>query len=303
MLLKLFDPSFLKKLQALQLNSRRASLMNLQGNFISGKRGTGIEFMEYKEYSIGDDFKHIDWNIYGRLDRLYVKLFHAERTLSVYIFFDASKSMLFPRKDKKFEYGLKTALALSYVGLISQNRVKIFLLGGESKSKTRGLVQESPFFYGFHTIHQIVDFLSQVRPGGIADLGGSVQKTIHKIRDVGAAIIISDFLMQASQYQRGISFLRFKNFDINAVHILGFNENNPFNQKGRLKVRDVETHDERIVYLSEVNLKKYQMALKRHQQELKNFCLANKAVYTLANTDTPAENFIIRELPRMKVLR
>ncbi len=138
--LKLLDPLFLKKLQILQLTSRKASLKGRQGDLKVGKHGTGIEFMEYKQYSLGDDFKHIDWNIYGRLDRLYVKMFHAERSLSVYIFLDASKSMLLPRKDKKFEYGLKTALALSYVALISRNRVKLILLGGESKSKTRGMV-------------------------------------------------------------------------------------------------------------------------------------------------------------------
>jgi hypothetical protein len=303
MLLKLFDPLFLKKLEILQMNSRRASLRNRQGDFRIGRHGTGIEFMEFKEYSMGDDFKHIDWNIYGRLDRLYVKLFHAERTLSVYIFLDASKSMLLPKKDKKFEYGLKTALALSYVGLISQNRVKIFLMGGESKSKTRGLVQESPYYYGSHNIHQVVNFLKQVHPEGVADLGGSVKKAIYKIRDVGNAIIISDFLMDPTVYERGISFLRFENFDVNVIHILGFNENNPFNKVGNLKVRDVETKEERIVHLNDINLRKYQQALQHHQQELNNFCLSNKAIYTLANTKVTTEDFILKELPRMGVLR
>jgi uncharacterized protein (DUF58 family) len=295
MLLKLFNPLFLKKLH-------RASLMSWQGNFQIGKHGTGIEFMEYKEYSLGDDFKHIDWNIYGRLNRLYVKLFHAERSLSLYIFLDASKSMLLPRKDKKFEYGLKVALALSYVGLISQNRVKLFLLGGESKSKTRGLVRETPFLSGSHSIHQLVNFLQQVEPGEIADLSGTIQRAIYNLRDVGTAVIVSDFLMEPPQYKRGISLLRFKNFDINAVHVLGHTEENPFNKVGKLKVRDVETNEERIVQLTEFNLKKYQRALRRHQAELKDFCLANKAVYTLAHTQMSAEDFILKELPRMGLL-
>lgn len=303
MSLKLLGPMFLKKLEVLHMSSRRASLMSRQGDLRIGKHGAGIEFMEYKEYCLGDDFKQIDWNIYGRLDRLYVKLFHAERSLSVYIFLDASKSMLLPRKDKKFEYALRAALALSYVALIGQHRVKLFLLGGESKSKTRGIIQETIFFEGKHRILEIGTFLERVHPGGIADLGASANKAIYKTRDVGTAIIISDFLMEIPKYKRDLSYLRFKNFDINAIHVLGYNEQNPLDKVGKVKLRDIETNEERIVHLNDINLKKYKQAIIKHQQQIKDLCLANKAVYTLASTEIPVEDFILKELPRMGLLR
>ncbi len=303
MALKLLDPIFLKKLAVLHMNSRRASLMGRQGDLRVGKHGAGIEFMEYKEYCLGDDFKQIDWNVYGRLNRLYVKLFHAERSLSVYIFVDASKSMLLPRKDNKFEYALKTALALSYVALIGKHRVKLFLMGGESKSKTRGIIQETTFFEGTHRIIEIGNFLERIHPGGIADLGASANRAIYKIRDVGTAIIISDFLMEPSKYKRDLSYLRFKNFDINAIHILGYNEMNPVDKVGKVKLRDIETNEELIVHLNDINLKKFKQAILQHQQQIKELCLANRAIYTLASTEVPVENFILKELPRMGLLR
>ncbi len=302
MLLKSLDPLFLKKLHMLHYSSRKASLASQHGDLIVNKRGTGIEFMEYKEYCLGDDFKHIDWNIYGRLDRLYVKLFHAERSLTVYILLDASKSMLLPRIDQKFQYALKTALALSYVALVGQHRVKVSLVAGKSKSKNRGLVTDTPYYTGSHNVIRVAEFLEQVQPGGVANLGESIKRSIYNIRDVGTALLISDFLMDPAQYRRSLSMLRFKNFDINAIHILGQTEQNPINKVGKLKVRDIETNEERIVHLNEANLKKYRYALEKHREAIRGVCLSNRAVYSLAQTDTPVETFVLKELPRMGLL-
>ncbi len=306
-MLNLFDPLFLRKLQVLQLNSRKASLQGLHGEILTSRKGSSLEFMEYKEYCFGDDFKHIDWNIYGRLEKLYVKTFRGEKSLAVYIFLDASRSMLLPRKDKKYDFALKIAVALSYVGLLNQNSLKLVVLPGQSKSKDGGsgnpVLQESPFFYNSNDIFKVTRFLKDITPRGEANLSEGIKQILYRNRGLGTAIIISDFWMETKVYQQALSFLRFKNFDINIIHLQGQEETYPSLKIGQVKVRDIETGEQRIVSLNELNRQQYVESVKEHQSELHKFCLMNRAVYARASTEFRVEDFILQELPKMKLLR
>ena len=302
-MLDLFDPVFLRKLQVLQLNSRKASLQGMYGEILTSKRGSSLEFREYKEYCFGDDFKHIDWNIYGRLEKLYVKTFRGEKSLSVYIFLDASRSMLLPRKDKKYDYALKTALALSYVALLNHNSLKLVVLSDRGADGGKRLFRESPFFYNSNDIFKVSRFLKDITPAGEANLAEGIKQILYKNRGMGTAIIISDFWVQVRNYQQAISFLRFKNFDINVLHIQGREETYPSLKIGQVKVRDIETQEQRIVALNEINRQQYVEAVKEHQSELHKFCLSNRACYARASTDFRVEDFILQELPKMKLLR
>ena len=100
------------------------------GMHLSPKRGSSLEFNDYRHYSPGDDFRYIDWGLYGRSDKLYIKLFQEEEDLLTYIFVDASASMGYPAADRKFESAMLTALALAYVALASGDRVMLRVLGG-----------------------------------------------------------------------------------------------------------------------------------------------------------------------------
>lgn len=306
-MLDLFEPLFLRKLQVLQLNSRKASIKGTRGDFLTAKKGSSFEFMEYKEYCFGDDFKHIDWNIYSRLEKLYIKTFHGEKSLAVYIFLDASRSMLLPRKDKKYEFALKTAVALSYVGLLNKNTVKLIVMSGHSKGNLGGgansLLKESPFFYNNNDVFKVYRFLQEISPDGEANLREGIKQIVYKNRGMGTAIIISDFWMDPIAYQQAISFLYFKNFDINVIHILGQEETYPSLKIGRVKVRDIELGSEKMISLNEVNRQQYVETVKRHQADLQRFCLRNKANYAYASTGIKVEDFVLQELPKMKLLR
>ncbi len=306
-MLDLFEPLFLRKLQVLQLNSRKASMRGLRGDLLTSKKGSSLEFREYKEYCFGDDFKHIDWNIYGRLEKLYIKTFQAEKNLSVYIFLDASRSMMMPRKDKKFEYALKTAVALSYVGLISKNSVKLIVLSGHSKAKIAGnfneVIKESPFFYNENDVFKVNRFLQEISPEGTANLQEGIKQIVFRNRGVGTAIIISDFWMAPNFYKPAISFLNYKNYDTNVIHLQGQEETYPPLKIGRVKVRDIETGAEKMVSLNEVNRQHFVENVKKHQSELQRFCRLNRANYVRANTATRVEDFVLQELPKMKLLR
>src|SRR5271169_384195 len=120
-----FTPEFIARLEHLRIKTRREYAGLGKGSHLSPRRGSSLEFNDYRHYSTGDDFRYIDWGLYGRTDKLYIKLFKEEEDLLTYIFIDASASMGFPVKDRKFAAAITIALALAYVALSSGDRVMV----------------------------------------------------------------------------------------------------------------------------------------------------------------------------------
>lgn len=301
MLDDIFDARFLRKLGALCIECKRTYMGVRKGNYESvNKKGTSIEFADYQAYVPGDDFRYIDWNIYSRLDKLLVKTFKEEEELSVHILLDSSMSMQFPKEDKKFKYAKDLVIALSYIALSDKNSVRIAaLLDGNNTSKNR-----TPFFQRKDNIFLINDFLNGITPKGKLDFVDFVSKYIFQTKGRrGTVVIISDFMMGPEAYRKGLNFLRFKNFDIKVIQILGAKELDPFGKVKRGQVIDVETGEKKTITFSESNRKKYKDFLVEHNQQLRRFCSVNKIVYSLANTDTNFEEFILRELPRIGFIK
>src|SRR5213082_2697620 len=120
----LLDPDFMHKLEQLELVSRKIIMGRMKGERKSKRRGSSVEFAEHRNYTVGDDLRFIDWNVYGRLDRLFLKLFLEEEDLSLYVLLDVSKSCDYGEPNKSL-YMKKVAAALGYVGLVNYNRVHI----------------------------------------------------------------------------------------------------------------------------------------------------------------------------------
>ena len=137
-----FTPAFLNQLETLRLRTRKEFLGGHSGSYGSPRRGTSLEFADYRRYVPGDDLRYLDWGIYARSDRLYVKLFREEVDLFAYLFIDASASMAFPSVREKFLPASHIGAALSYVVLANHDHVKIHLLGEPSASIP------SPFYRG-----------------------------------------------------------------------------------------------------------------------------------------------------------
>src|SRR5215510_4510948 len=123
-----FNADFLTNQKPLRLRTRREFLGSHTGSYSSPRRGTSLEFADYRKYSPGDDLRYLDWGIYARTDRLYVKLFREEVDLFVYLFVDASASMGYPSPARKFERACHVAMALAYVVLANHDHVKLHLL-------------------------------------------------------------------------------------------------------------------------------------------------------------------------------
>src|ERR1700736_6702380 len=178
-----FTPEFLARLEQLRIKTRREYAGLGKGGHTSPRRGSSLEFNDYRHYSLGDDFRFIDWGLYGRTDKLYIKLFAEEEDLLTYIFVDASASMGYPASDHKFESAMVTALALAYVALASGDRVMLRVLGGT------GAKVDPSFVTGRHRIVELARRLSGLTPAGQFDFATSLAHELLAIRRAGKVFI------------------------------------------------------------------------------------------------------------------
>jgi hypothetical protein len=162
----------------------------------------------------------------------------------------------------------------------------------------------TPFFQQKENIFVIADFLKKLIPQGELDFVDYISKYIHEVKGRrGTVVVISDFMMKPEVYTKGFNYLRFKNFDIKVIQILGETELDPFGKGSKNQVVDVETNQKMNINFSEANRKKYKAAMEEHNQRLARFCRINRIVYSLAKTNIKFEDFILRELPRIGFIR
>jgi Uncharacterized conserved protein (some members contain a von Willebrand factor type A (vWA) domain) len=179
-----FENDFLKKLEYLHVVSKRALAGQNRADRLSPKRGRGLEFADHRPYASGDDYRHIDWKAYKRLNRLLLRLFDEERDLSIYLMIDVSRSMAEPAK---FDMARRIAAALCYVGLAHLDRLTIVPFG-------RGIGHESSPGRGKGRIFRVFEELEKLEAAGPTDLRESCKAFASRPRQLGLVVIISDFL-------------------------------------------------------------------------------------------------------------
>jgi len=291
-----FTPEFLTQLETLRLRTRKEFLGGQSGSYSSPRRGTSLEFADYRRYVPGDDLRYLDWGIYARTDRLYVKVFREEVDLFAYMFIDASASMAFPSREEKFLPAGHVALALAYVILANHDHVKLHLLQG-----TAG--RASQFYRGRRRMADCLNFATSVTPGGPLDLAPSLGEHLKKLRRPGKAILISDFLMPAANYQQGLNVLRAFNLDIAVIQVLSRQEVDPDFPNGSLALVDSETQEEiRYRWNGDVR-RNYQSKLAHHNLEIRSFCHQSGIHYSLYVTDRDLGDFVFATLPAIGLFK
>ena len=280
----LFDPTFLQKLEYLSLVSRRV----FRGELLAQKRttqlGSGIEFADHREYSSGDDFRYIDWNLYARHDELLLKRFHEEQDLHVYVLLDCSKSMSIG-SPVKFDLARQVAAALAYVALSDLDRVGVVAFA-------KGIVADFALTRGKARILTLLRFLESLQPDGDAtNLNDLVNGFLHRTERRGLAIIVSD-LFDPSGYQAAIDKLRHHRFEPHVIQIHDRSEAEP-TLLGDVELVDVETQELRKLTVTEKNLQQYREVFESFLAGVRSYCAKYGISCSTATTDVAFDALIL----------
>lgn len=279
----LLDAEFMAKVGRLDLVSRKILQGRMKGEKRSKKKGRSVEFADHRAYAPGDDLRFLDWNIYGRLDRLMVKLFLEEEDLHVYILLDASASMDFGRPNK-FRYAQRLAAALGYIGLVNLNRVGV----GVFSEKLDHVFRPER---GRHNAFKLMRFLEDKKPHGKTDLQVACKRFALEHPRRGVVIIISDFLDRRG-YEDAVRYFIARKADVFCLQVLSEQELDP-PLGGDLKLHDIEDGDETEITVSGPLLKAYKRNLAAFLHGLQDFCAARGASYLTASTALPFERLVL----------
>ncbi len=283
----LLDPEFLKKLEALSLASRRILAGQTKGERRSHKRGSSIEFADFREYALGDDLRYVDWKAYGRLEKLFLKLFVEEEDLSIHLLIDTSQSMSFGSPLSKADYARRLAAALGYVALSEYDRVLLASLGeglGERLPPLRGKPGIFPFFQYLET---------KLPTGGGTRLGEALAQYATRAKGGGIAVVISDFFDET--HVKGIQALLSRRFQVVLLHVLDPEELAP-TLTGDLRLLDSETGAAREVSLSPALLAQYDAGLKTFCDGLQAMANRYGMDYVRSSTALPFEDVVLKSL-------
>jgi uncharacterized protein (DUF58 family) len=281
-----FTSEFLAQLERLSLLSRRIFRGRVKGERRSLRRGHSVEFCDYRAYGVGDDLRYVDWNIYGRLDRLHVKLFVDEEDLCLHLIVDASASMNFGTPTK-LESAVRIAAALGFVGLVNLERVGVGVL--------RDRVAEGwPPTRGRNQVPGLLDFLGRVEPSGGTSLNEGLASYAARSRQSGLAVVISD-LLDPSGYENGIRALLERRFDVHVVHMLSPEEMNP-ELAGDLRLVDSETGETRELSMDGDAVRAYRERLRQFLDRAETFCRSKEIGYHRIASDAPIEEFVLAQL-------
>lgn len=301
----LLTPGMLRQLEQLELQARRRSRSSGRGERRSKARGQSVEFADHRSYVAGDDLRHLDWNLYGRLDRMFVKLYEEERELPVQIFLDASESMTFGTPPK-FELARRLSAALGYIALCGFDRVTVRVFPSALPDDEGRAVAEMARrgalrgVRGKKSALTYFDNLARVTPGGVADFNESLRRGALEVRQAGAAIVLSD-LLDPRGYEQGLDALVARGFHLHVVQILAPEELNPATF-GDLRLVDSETGAEQEVTFGRYRLKAYRQVVENYTQKLREYCRGRGIGFFRACSDTSLETLVLKELRQGQVL-
>ena len=292
----LLSPELLRRLEQFQLLAARRAKSSAKGERRSKARGQSVEFADYRNYVAGDDLRYLDWNLYGRLDRLFLKLYEEERELPVRIFLDASESMTFG-DPRKFDFARQVAAAIGYVALCGFDRVTIVAFPeNAAESTARGALRQ---VRGRKSSLTYFQNLSALTAGGTANLNESLRRGALEARQAGVAVVLSDFLDPAG-YESGLTALVGRGFQVNAVQILSPDELSPATF-GDLRLVDAETGAMQEVTFGKFRLHAYQQTVQNFCQRLKEFCSSRGVNFFSVSSATSIEQLLLKQLRQSEV--
>jgi uncharacterized protein (DUF58 family) len=280
---ELLDPEFMAKLDQLALFSRKIFAGKLRGERLTKKRGESVEFADHRSYVSGDDLRFLDWNIYARLEKLFVKLFLQEEDLHVSVLIDTSKSMDWGRPNKGL-YARRVAAVISYIALVNFDRLSLY-------AYSDGLTDELPGVRGRRWMFKCIDFLSGLPYEGPSNLPAVARQFAIRHPQPGIVLILSDFFEKAG-FENGMRFLLGRSYDLYAVQILSPEEIDP-PLAGDLRLTDIEDEDVAEVTISRALINRYKQNLQGYCAALKDYCTRRGVNYLFTSTEVPFDQIVL----------
>lgn len=291
----IFNEKTLRQLEQLTLTADQVRAGRMKGDRRSTKRGTSIEFADYRNYVKGDDLRRLDWNIYARLERPFIKLLEEEEDLAVHLLIDVSKSMDWPlggeRPEHKLTYALRLGAGLGHIALTAGDQLTVTLLGG------RGRRSWGPYRGGGSGIH-LFNFLESADEAvGLTDLNVSLKDIALRGRRPGVLFLLTD-LLSPNGYQAGLIALQQRGYELALIHLLAPDELEP-DLIGDVKLIDAETGAEAEVTLDAATLIAYRQRLNEWQNEIQLFTNARGIDYVPITTTIPWETVVLQTMREM----
>jgi uncharacterized protein (DUF58 family) len=322
----LLDPSFLRKLERLRIQARRAFPGTMRGERRSTRRGSSVEFADFRKYEAGDDFRHVDWNIYARLERLMLRQFIEEEDVRIDILFDQSRSMHFGKPQTKFDSARRAAAALSFLGINSLDRVGVAAFDSAIRARMRAargrghLLSVLTFLDGLSggeaqspggeknikatdeldqsRVEKISGGMNQPKqttgPAASTDLSSVLRSYQKSTLRPGILFVISDFL-DSGNFRQDLKLLRHRGFDLNLIQVLAQEELQP-EVGGDLLLVDSETGEAREITANDRIVAAYKATLAVYTTSLELFCRATGIGYAMITADVSFEDLLLKKL-------
>jgi uncharacterized protein (DUF58 family) len=308
----LLDPAFLRKLELLRIQGRKAFPGTMRGERRSTRRGASVEFADFRKYEAGDDFRHVDWSIYARLERLMLRQFVEEEDVRIDILIDQSHSMHFGSPLTKFDFARRAAAALAFLAVSSLDQVGVATFDTVIRSQKRAsrgrghLLAVLNFLESLggetqpsRSTDAVTEQQSRIEPETVhlhqrTSLSSVLKNFQKSTTRPGILFVISDFLDE-DDFRTEAKLLAQRKFDVNFIQVLADEEMNP-EVTGDLLMVDCESGDEREITANDRAIAAYKKILAQYTSSLESFCKANGLGYTLLQASASFEDLLLKNL-------
>ena len=296
---QIVDGAFLATLETLDLNIRKLMTGQFGGNRRTKAYGSSTEFADFRDYVPGDDLRRIDWNAFGRFEKLFIKLFIDERQLHHHVYIDTSESMNYGNPSKGYT-ALRIAAALGFMSVQAMDKVSFFAIGNKGCEDLCHTVVGKEAFY------TAANALNNVRFSGDTDMHGGIMLNENPGNGNGISFIISDFLTD-NDWKGAVDWLLFHKRQVALIQVLSPDELNPY-LNGKVQLLDSEADDEEDdrhfkLEITRSTLKAYKDALEYHQNEIKRFCISREISFMTVSSDENTERMFFEKGLEAEVVR
>lgn len=260
-------------------------------------QASGIEVESYGNYTPGDDLRHLDWNALGRLDTLVVRRFTAEREVLFHLLLDVSASMDAPPEDGKLASAAALTLSLAYIGLAASDAVRLAMLTGAVAGATTRVYRHR------QSALTLAARLADANPAGTLVIGAALEDYARRHREGGAALVISDFMTDPAELERGVLALQARRFEVHLLHVLGASELDPASSFTRGVLVDVESGATHPLVMTAAVAARYHDLLTAHLTALRGVADRTRCSYTRLVAGSDLVAFVTDDLARTGLVR